>query len=298
MTPPRKSCKWDDQRKPDREFLPSKRQRTLLLYVWEYGFLTLPNLMGLEGISKRRCDELMAPLFHNGYINRPCPKRRARYDFMFWCLTRKGAKTVAQELNVEYRDLQWKKEPIWNQVEHDSLVNDFRIILSRACAEHPDFEVVDWVNETQFRSWADKVKYVEVGGRRVERVFIVDGYIKVRREFPDDRPRYFRMMPEIEVADKSNPRFADDKVLRGRAYIKSPIFETRFGSQRGRYLFILGSEEKLNNYRMAAEQALDPDYYPLFYFSLFHLINEDTILFEPIWLRPGDKQPIALFKTF
>jgi hypothetical protein len=299
MTNPRhrNANKWDTNRKPSPDFELNKRQKLILEYIWDFGILTENNLMWLENISKRRTHQLTRPLFDNGYINRPKPKVRARYDFMFWCLTKEGAKIVASRQNISVKDLDWIKAPKWGQIEHDALINEFRIILLSACARHDDLQIVDWIGETTFRSWQDTAEYITLAGNAGKRRFAVDCYIKIRRETENpEKPSYFRLLPEIELSSKSNPRFVDQKILPSLAYLKSDIFYKRLGSKSGRYLFIVDSKRKLDNYRSSTARAIDPKDYRNFYFATFDDISVDNVLFEPIWWRPTDKQPVPLFK--
>jgi hypothetical protein len=295
MTNPRRNKnKWDTNKNPSPDFEPSKRHKLILEHIWDFGILTEGNLMWLENISKRRTQELMKPLFDNGYINRPKPKIRSRYDFMFWCLTKKGAGVVASRQNIKVKDLDWVKVPRWSQIEHDALINEFRIILLSACNHYSEFEIVDWIGETTFHSWQDTAHYTTLAGNAGKRRFAVDCYVKIRRETPE-RSFYSRLFPEIELSSKSNHRFVEHKILPGLAYLKSEICLKRLGSNSGRYLFILDSKRKLDNYRSSTARAIDPKDYRNFYFTTFDDISVDSVLFEPIWWRPADEHPVPLF---
>lgn len=299
MSNPRKRrpSKWDTNRTPKPDWEPTKRQRKILEYIWDFGILTDKDLMWLEHISKRRSQELTKPLFDNGYINRPNPKVRTRYNFMFWCLTKKGAEVVAAMQNIAVRDLDWVKHPRWSQIEHDAMINEFRIILLKAVNRQDDFQIVDWIGETTFHSWQDTVHYTTLAGNAGKRRFAVDCYVKICRNSPEkENPFYSRLFPEIELSRKSNPRFVEHKILPGLAYLKSDICYQRLGSKSGRYLFMVDSMEKLDNYRNSTSRAIDKEEYRNFYFSTFDDVSVDTVLFEPIWWRPGDRSPIALFK--
>lgn len=288
---------WDTNRKPSPDYVPSDRHKRILDYVWEFGVFTIKHLMWLESVSKRRSEELIEPLWHNGYVNRPKPKVRARHDWMFFCLTKKGAEVVAQRLNIHVRELDWVRKPRMSQIDHDARINDIRIILLKATATTPDIEMVDWIGETTFNSWRDQISYITVAGNKGKKRFVVDAYAKFVRHLPDrDKPAFFRVFPELELSPKSNPRFADHKILPARAYLKSEICYKRLGSNSGRYLFIVDTPEKMDNYRSITERAIPKEDYSMFYFTSLDQINEETILFTPIWWRAGDRQPLALFK--
>lgn len=294
---------------PDPAFVLSKRQRRILEHVYTYGLLADRHLSWLEGrvrengqwrgLSKRRVDELMQPLLKNGLVYRPNPKVRARYDNMFYWLSKKGAVEVAHSFNVSWKDLDWLRRPRWGQVEHDFMVTDFRIIAQEACNLHPDFELVQWVSESSFRAWKDKVAYTTLAGNSGKRQIEIDGFGKIKREFPDrpnQQPFFSRFMPEIELSPKDNPRFVDHKILPGLAYIRSDIYSKRFGSNSGRWMFMVETEEKQENYRLATERAVGEEDWVLFYFTTFAKLSIESFLFEPIWWRPGDEEPVPMFK--
>lgn len=283
---------------PDPGFVLSKRQRQMLEYVYIFGLLADRHLQCLENVSKRRSDELIYPLLKNGYVYRPNPKVRARYDNMFYWLSKKGAAEIAAGLNIAVKDLDWVRYPRWSQVEHDFMITDFRLIAQIACDAHPDFELVQWVNESSFRAWKDKVHYTTLAGNPGQRQIEIDGFGKIKRSFPDrsdQQPFFSRFMPEIELSPKDNPRFIDHKILPGLAYIRSEIYQKRFGSNSGRWLYIVEGEQKRENYRRATENAIPKEEWVLFYFATFSELSIDTFLFGDIWWRPGDDKPVPLF---
>lgn len=297
MKKPTYSNWFDTRQKPDPSFTPGEQHIYVLELIWEFGLLADYQLMALLGIKKSWLHEIMGALWNNHYVNRPNPKVRAGYDYMFWVLSKKGARVVAERQNIEYRDLDWVRQPGRTQTHHDVLINDFRIIMELALRDHEEFEMEEWQSEAVFRSRQARVYYTTPGGKQGSRVFIPDGYIKVKRSVPGrEKPFHARMFPEIELSAKSNPRFVLHKILPGLAYMQSDIYETYHGWRNGRFLFITFSREKIDNYIQVTEKAIDPKFYRYFYFAYFDDITVNSILFEPIWRVPGSKEPIGLFK--
>ena len=298
MRPPKRqqSSKIDTNRKSDPAWEPTERQRKILENIHTYGFLTDPLLMRIENIGQTRVRQLMAPLFHNQFVYRPNPKVRAAYDFMFYWLAPKGAEIVAGRLNMNLEDLDWLKSPRWGQIEHDALVSEFQLILRQACDHSAgEFTFLDWVTETTFRRWKDIVEYSDLAGKKATKRMEIDGYARIRRNLTNGDQHFSRLMPEIELSPKYNARFVEDKILPGLAYLQSPIYQKRFGSKSGRWLYLVTSRDKLDGYRHAASQVLRSEDRGNFYFAVMERVTQKSVFFEPIWWRPGDRQPLSLY---
>ena len=298
MRKPKVYRNWfDTNQKPDPSFQPKEQHFTILDLVWEFGVLADYQLMELLHVRKSRLHELMGPLWNNHYLNRPNPKVRAGYDYMFWVLAKKGARVVAERHSIELSDLDWVRKPSRTQTHHDIAVNDFRVILQSAIEGNDEFTFTNWIGEATFRSWQDKIQFKNLKGEYTTRRVIADGYMHIVRNRPGyDRPYFSRLLLEIEMSPKPNPRFADQKILPGLAYLLSDIYPKRFGATGGRILYLVTNPEKMENYRRIAAKALDSKNYRAFYFTTFDKVQTKNILFEPIWLRPGDSEPIGLFK--
>lgn len=299
MKTPKNSYKgrWDTKRKPRKGWLPNPRDTEILEFVWQHGFLTPHHIGWILELSKRRSEELLKRLWDNGYLNRPEPKLRARYPFMPYVLTKRGADVVAQKHRVRRSELDWVKEPSWQQVEHDASITDFRIILTKACERDPDFTFQQWIGETTFRSRQDQVVYHDLKGNERKKRIYIDGYALIKRFIPNEDDKYFRLLIEAELSPKTNPRFADDKILPQYAYLRSKIYDKFLGSKTGRYLYIVPTREKLDNFRRSVEGALPRKEWVIFYFTTYEQISVDSILYDKIWLRAGSDRPVPLFKS-
>ena len=287
---------FDTSHKPDPSFQPKEQHFTILDLIWEFGILADYQLMELMGIKKSRLHELMSQLWNNRFVNRPNPKVRAGYNYMFWVLAKSGARVVARRQGIELRDLDWIRKPSRTQTHHDISVNDFRVIIQTAIKANDEFTFHDWIGETTFRSWQDTVYYNNLKGEQTRRRFVADGYMRIsRHKNGEDRPFFSRLLLEVELSPKANPRFAEQKIMAGMAYIESDIYPKRFGSTGARILYIVPNREKMENYRRASERAIDSEKYRYFYFTTFDDVRTEDILFTPIWWRPGDKEPVSLF---
>lgn len=294
--------KIDTNRKPTRGFLPNDQQIEILEYIWQHGFLHVDQvreLLGLRGLSWS--GELLSELFHNSYLHRPNPHVRKRYDFMFYWLSKKGARKVAEKHNTNLSGLDWQRRPLWSQIDHDATVTDLRIILEKACDREPDFTFQTWYNETTFRSWQDSVEYTNSKGNKRTKKIYLDAFALIVQENPEPNKNDFfsRLMIECEMSPKSNPRFGDDKLLPQLAYLRSDMYKKRTGSQTGsgRFLYIVPSEEKMNNFRRAVRSYINKIDWAVFYFTTYDQVSDETILFGDIWHKADlNEPPVSLFK--
>jgi hypothetical protein len=294
MTPFPRGSKFDEKRVPDPDFVPDEQAIRVLEYIWKYNMLTENQLMELEGIKYRRVHQIMGKLFNNGYVNKANPKVRSRYDYMFWVLSRKGARLIANRLGIERAQLDWFREPRWDQVEHDVRVADFNIILDMATRGLADLRIGRFLTDTQFRSWQHRVSYVTMRGNKREVNIYPDAMVELVRE-TQGKSIYYRLFLELEVSDKSNPRFADQKILSRLAYIQSDVFFKEFHANAGAFLYLCKSRQKMDSYLKIAASVLTGDQGRTFFFTLYDYVNTETVLFEPIWFNPGNDDPLALF---
>ena len=96
---------------------------------------------------------------------------------------------------------------------------------------------------------------------------------------------------EIDMGTESTIRFGRDKVPAGVAYLKSELYQQRFGVPYGRYVVITGSEERLQNMKAQTER-LGGD--KLFYFTTFERISPQNAFQAPIWWLAGSEQQYSL----
>jgi len=82
-----------------------------------------------------------------------------------------------------------------------------------------------------------------------------------------------------------------EKILPGLAYIRSKVYEERFGNRSGRWLVVTTGERRLRNMRRQAERG---EAKGLFYFTTYDKITVSTLLFSPIWHRADRDEPMPL----
>ncbi|MFC1960018.1 replication-relaxation family protein [Chloroflexota bacterium] len=266
------------------------RDRHILEAVHAYdGMMGDYQIRCLFFTGERQARGRLSLLYHNGYLNRPNRKQRAGLDCMVYWLARRGAAEVAGLAGEPAHMLKWRKQPRWSQVRHDLAVNDFRIAVTEACDRQPDLTLQEWIPEGVFWSYPDTVSYISRKNGKAKRRVIPDGFCVIKRlDYTS------RLLLEVDMRTEDNPRFGEEKVLPGIAYVRSEVYAQRFGYKSGRWLVVTTGEQRLLNLKQQAERVGGASA-RLFYFTTFAKVNAATVLTEPIWLRGGATELQPLF---
>ena len=59
----------------------------------------------------------------------------------------------------------------------------------------------------------------------------------------------------LRMRTEDNPRFGEEKILPGIAYIRSEVFAQRFGYRSGRWLVVTTGERRMLNMKQQAERV-------------------------------------------
>nr|WP_281721426.1 replication-relaxation family protein [Nitrosomonas nitrosa] len=294
--PKTKSYVDTDRHPSDWPMVFTERDRRILEHIHVHdGLLSDYQVKELEFTGMRQTRERLGKLFHNGYLARTNRMGRARYGYKIYWLTKKGAQEVAGSQGKELGELRYLKTPRWSQVEHDVRANDFTIIIQQACQRSDEeFQLLEWINEGTFRAYPDTVDYTSVTNRKARKRVIPDGYFLVERLGAS--PFRSRLLLELDHATHSNPRFADEKVLPGVAYLRSGAYKQRFGSASGRWLVVTTGEQRLHYLKETTERVAGNDA-AVWYFTTFNLVSAEAVLTAPIWYPGGKSEPIPLFPS-
>lgn len=249
------------------------------------GVLSFSQIKQMFFTGRSQAELRLRLLYQNGYLNRPDKNQRRRLPEMIYWLDKIGAETVASINSTSLSEIGWRKDPRWFQVDHDLAVNDFRINLESACKSSPDVRLINWIPESEFWSFPDRVEY-KYGDHTLRRFVRPDGYFMLTTQ--GQRIRY---LLEIDRSTEDNPRFYREKILPGLAYIDSEVYKNRFGYNAGRWIVVTTGERRMSNMLLQARKAKARG---LFYFTTFEKINTQTILHAPIWRRIDKDHPVPL----
>ena len=265
-----------------------ERDKELLESIYAFdGMLSGPQIERLFFKSWRVTRERLSKLWQNGYINKPSRRQRAALPAMIYWLDDAGAEIVAGRLGISLREFKWIKRPRWGQVEHDLAVNDFRIDVIQAAEQSSFLDLGVWFSEGVFRSWRDSVQYSGRDGFN-KQIVTPDGYCELLMG-----SKKFRLLIEIDMATKDNPRFVDEKARPFLAYIKSDTYMKRFGHNAGRVLVITTGQQRLKHMKEQVELSLGSAA-GVFLFTTFKQVTSATVLTGLIWYRGNESEPSAL----
>lgn len=262
------------------------RDKRILEAIHAYdGMLGFSQIQRLFFGGKSQTEHRLKLLYQNRYVNRPNREERRQVPEMIYWLDKKGARIVASLQGESYRGFYWRKKPRWFQVDHDLAVNDFRLDIEQACQEKPRVELEQWIPESEFWSNADRISYMH-NEREKKRSIRPDGYFMLSTE-----KLYLRYLLEIDRSTEDNPRFFREKILPGLAYLKTEVYEKRFGHRSGRWLVVTTGERRMRNMLRQARRANAKG---IFYFTTYDKIKVDDLLFSPIWRRTDREDTVPL----
>lgn len=264
----------------------TERDKRIIEAVHAYdGMLSFPQIQRLFFTGKSQAEQRLKLLYQHRYLARPDREQRRRLSEMIYWLDKKGAEYIASLNGIALKEFPWRKEPRWFQVEHDLAVNDFRLNMLEASSQDDQINLETWIPESEFWAYPDKITYT-YQDKPIKRNIRPDGYFMLTTG--KHRIRY---LLEIDRSTEDNPRFYREKILPGLAYLKTQVYEERFGHRSGRWLVVTTGERRLANMLSQAQRAQTNG---LFYFTTFNKINPDTLLHSPIWQRTDRKEPVPL----
>jgi hypothetical protein len=278
----------------------TERDKQILATIHAYdGMMSLKQLWKLyfpDCASDVQPRKRLRDLCNNGYLTMPTREEGLRWvplgETVYW-LDVKGAKTLADLQGVDVADLRWQRAGRWSKIEHDLAINDFRLALVSACEGDLELTLADWVPEGEFLRDRDTVTYITRKGSRAKRMMQPDGWFQVNKASKryKGKTASYNFLVEIDMGTESTVRFGRDKVPAGVAYVKSELYQQRFGVPYGRYVVVTGSEERLMNMKSQTERWGGQK---LFYFTTFDLISPQSAFGESIWWLAGSKKHYSL----
>jgi hypothetical protein len=271
----------------------------------------------------RAAQKRLAKLVDNGYLVRPTVHQRRTQPIpepcIYW-LGGKGILWVAAQMGVHVdtpanegenqmrrltqqlrnRGIRWLREPRWIQILHDLTIVDIRFAVERAVGEVPGLRLEVWLHESEFRSDWDTVKYRVTDRdnkvRWMKKRVYPDSYFEILDERRVAQGEFARakLLLEIDNATHTNKRFGQQKVAPGLAYIRSPEYAARFGSNTGRWLVVTTGQRRMRNLMRQTRQVAGTKS-GIFLFATFDQLGTGNVLTDPVWWQVGREDPIPLF---
>ncbi len=142
----------------------TERDKRILEAVHAYdGTLSFSQIQRMFFTGKSQTEQRLKLLYQHGYLARLNKDQRRRFPEMIYWLDKKGAEIVASLNGTPLQEFYWRKEPRWFQVEHDLAVIDFRLDMLQACHQDNEIDLENWIPESEFWAYPDKVSYTLSG---------------------------------------------------------------------------------------------------------------------------------------
>jgi len=276
------------------------------------------------GKSQRAMQKRISKLKGSEYINWPSLNQRKMYPIpepILW-LDWKGALLLANGANLKIqkpktinenqlrlleralraKGFRWLREPLWNQLNHDLTTVDIRLKIEKDIQDISHLRLDQWINETVFRSNMDRVtfSYKDTKGRlrQGKRGVIPDGFLCIidQKRQSQGQPAKANFLLEVDMATHSNPNFSIEKAAAGAAYIRSREFNTRFGSNTGRWLIITTSEVRMQHLMKYTHERI-PTRSNLFLFTTLSTFFSKNVFAEAIWQICNQDDPTILLEA-
>lgn len=275
-------------------FKPTEREQKLLLTLYRFeGVLADYQIKQLFFDSYAWMENRLKLLCDGEYLYRFNLEQRALLPYTAYLLDRKGIDFVASVEGVPIRLLKWRKPGEGLQlIPHDVELNDLRISVNRAIKTLPGGQLTQWVNSRMLKSKPDVIEMTAAATLPYKRKIISDGFFFLT--YADNgTQRKRRYLIEYDRQTEQNPRFIEDKVIPGIAYIKSEVFKRRYGVSAGDWLVVTKSDKRMKNMLKAAASIADADKY--FYYTTYSQATAPDAFFKAaIWWQPGADQATAL----
>ena len=265
--------------------------------------------------SKRAMQNRLSKLKGSQYITWPSRDQRKLFpipESIVW-LDWKGTLLLANSANMKVfepktinenqlrlferalyaKGFRWLREPHWNQLNHDLTTVDIRLKFEKDLQDFKYLKIDQWINETVFRSNMDRVtfSYKDKKGqlRQSKRGVVPDGFLCVidQKRESQGLPAKANFLLEVDMATHSNPNFGIEKAAAGAAYINSKDFNTRFGSNTGRWLVITTSEIRMQHLMEHTQERIAAKS-NLFLFTTLSEFFSKNVISDAIWSVCGD----------
>jgi hypothetical protein len=249
------------------------RDVAILKFIYEYGLLSGKQIQQLLrfGCATRR-NARLRPLFDHGYVDRfflPTLNGNAK---ILYVLGPKGALVIAETLGLDVqvvkRRIRQMRETKEMFLLHRLQANQTRLTLSSA---------MDQSSGMRMDLWRGEPELPEVR-------LIPDGYCQYRY-----RDQLWSFFLELDRSTESHRRIQ----AKVEAYLRfglSGLYQRHFGLKFFRVLLVALNEKRLLNLKRLIEKTTDK----IFWFATLEEITPETVLFSPIWRRPGKDGLFAL----
>lgn len=290
----RREHRDDTRPDPPKHWRFTGRDQAIVQAIHHFeGFLSVNQVCSLffspTTAGQRKAHERLSYMWRARILNRPTTQERGLLPDLIYWLDRGGAEYVASRSgSVLNSDFYWIKKPRFFSVPHDLTLNDFHILIMRAC-ELNRVHLMEWVSSWEFTNSPDVIEFNDHRGKRVSKKMLPDSYFSIMAG-----KRELRFMVEIDTATETNYNVIYEKVIPNYAYIESRHYRHRFGHNSGRRIVITDGQRRAQKLLERINAVLDPKEAQFILITTFDQVTEQSVLTEPIWYKGGSNQLVSL----
>ncbi|MBZ0282471.1 MAG: replication-relaxation family protein [Anaerolineae bacterium] len=195
-----------------------------------------------------------------------------------------GAAVLARTYGYDESSIYFASPQIsnWKTLQTLLATNDFRVALLRACADHPEHEVVEWRNEAVFRA---KPIYVSVNGKEKRKPLFPDGFFILQHA---GRRSY--NFVECDNGTETYAQFRGQMEVY-QSYIASGLHQENFGVKSLNVLVVTTTPQRRDRLQQVTAQIGGGQRYR---FTTYEQATPQTVLTSPIWQRIGEDEAQSL----
>jgi hypothetical protein len=256
------------------------RDRQIMTAVHEYRFLTRSQIQRLFNINcVTRANVRLRKLFDHGYLDRRFRPTVTGTSESIYVLGNKGIPIVAQMTEMQEKDIASFRRLALSakehSLEHDLLVNDFRISIVNEIKKNPNLRLVRWLDS---RGCGHRFE-VREGGKTVKSTLRPDGYFQMIY-----REKLFSFFVEIDRSTSSQDKLRT-KFQTYLDFKNLGLYEQAYNLKTFYVLVATNSLERRHNLKKIADE-LSAD---IFWFG-DDLDKRINWLTEASWLRSGSSE--------
>jgi hypothetical protein len=222
-------------------------------------------------------------LYDAGFIDRieqPSILSEGRRPFVYR-LKLPAIQLLAQRSGQDITEIEWDKRPIpagYPFLSHILDIADTHVRFSIAAKTH-HYRLSEWLNELTLKrkGMVDRFEIVTPKGIRQNASIVPDAFFIVHAD------RDYRFLLEVDKGTESLKDISM-KILKYRYYFQLGLYEKRYGSDKGRVLFVAHSLPRLKNLLKTCEDAGGRARY---WFTLLSSLKTSDPLQSPIWYKAG-----------
>jgi len=280
----KRKSRFHRSEKPARIILQDRDKR-IIAAVYEYRFLTRSQIQMLFGIDcLTRANVRLRKLFDNGYLDRLFRPTLIGTSQSIYTIGKTAIPFIAQLKGQPERDVNLVRKRTLalkeHSLEHDLLVNDFRISIVNEIRAYPNFDLVFWHNAQRCEHRFEVRNY----GKVIRSSLRPDGYFRIMHG-----GRVYSFFLEIDRGTSS----LDKLLIKFRNYLdfgNLGLYDKAYGLKTFYVLVVTNSIERRNSLKKIADELSSN----IFWFGTGHDMKANWLT-EGGWLRSGSSEIRVLF---